>query len=74
MTPPTKLTPLTEEKKFYITLELAFDCSGYSPEDVDSAYWQLKVNGKAVGELNTYAELHKALDYILDLEEQIKNS
>ncbi len=52
-----------------ITLELFEDCSEYDPNDLDSAHWQLKVDDKSIGKLNTYKELHATLDYILDMEE-----
>lgn len=54
-----------------ITLELFEDCSSYDIDDLSSAHWQLMINGKEIGQLKTYEEIHKHLDILLDIEEAL---
>lgn len=60
-----------------ITLELFEDCGDFTAEkelnalsqgEGASLAWQLKVNGKEVGELETYPSILRKLDMLFDLE------
>jgi len=52
------------------TLELFEDCSGFTLETPEVLCWTLFVDGEQIGELDSYDNIIKKLDTIMDIEEK----